>query len=81
LWLESQSFANAKPKRHQGHRDFFCQDVLCAGKGFFITVIHDGSGWFFCLQTGQILRTQNLKGKPQRRAALSRWTAAQRGVS
>jgi hypothetical protein len=35
----------------------------------------------FCPQTGQILRTQNLKSKPQRRAALSRWTAAQRGVS
>jgi hypothetical protein len=53
-----------------------CQDVLCAGKGFFITVIHNGSGWFFCPQTGQILRTQNLKSKPQRRAALSSQTAA-----
>jgi hypothetical protein len=57
------------------------QDVLCAGKGFFITFIHRCSGWFFRPQTGQILRTQNLKSKAQRRAALSRWTAAQRGVS
>jgi hypothetical protein len=30
----------------------------------------------FCPQTGQILQTQNLKSKPQRRAALSSQTAA-----
>jgi hypothetical protein len=70
-----------KPNQPRLWLDCACQDVLCAGKGFFITVIHNGSGWFFCPQTGQILRTQNLKSKPQRRAALSRWTAAQRGVS
>jgi hypothetical protein len=53
-----------------------CQDVLCACKGFFIIVIHRYFSWFFCPQTGQILRTQNLKSKPQRRAALSSQTAA-----
>ncbi len=53
-----------------------CQGVLCAGKCFFIIIIHRCSGWFSCPKPGTILRKQNPKSPPQRRAALSSQTAA-----
>jgi hypothetical protein len=73
-------FSARNPKSQVPRPGGDCQDVLCACNEFFIIVIHRFLCLVSCPKQGTILRTQNLKSSPQRRAALSRQTAAKRGT-